>query len=65
MRNEYSFHSREEKLGIIKRQLAGESSKAPGKEHDMSDKNSLNGKGRLTEAKKSATINKTDRRFIL
>lgn len=39
MRKEYTFHSREEKLMIVKRYLSGESSKALGKELGISDGN--------------------------
>jgi len=37
MRKEYTFHSLEEKLAIVKRYLSGESSKALGKELGISD----------------------------
>lgn len=39
MRKEYTFHSKEEKLRIVKRYLSGESPKALGKEYSISDGN--------------------------
>ena len=39
MRKEYEFHSKEEKLAIVKRYLSGESSKRLGKETGISDGN--------------------------
>lgn len=39
MRKDYTFHSKEEKLGIVKRYLSGESAMALGKELRISDGN--------------------------
>lgn len=39
MRKEYEFHSKEEKLSLVKRYLSGESPKALGKETGISDGN--------------------------
>jgi len=39
MRKDYEFHSKEEKLAIVKRYLAGESSKRLGEETRISDGN--------------------------
>lgn len=58
MRKEYTFHSREEKLMIVKRYLSGESSKALGKELGISDGNIRKWKRQYLSSGESALENR-------
>lgn len=57
MRKEYTFHSQEEKLEIVKRYLAGESSKALGKELGISDGNIRKWKRQYLSGGETALVN--------
>lgn len=58
MRKEYTFHSREEKLGIVKRYLSGESAMALGKELGISDGNIRKWKRQYLSGGEAALENK-------
>lgn len=58
MRKEYTFHSTEEKLAIVKRYLSGESSKTLGKETGISDGNIRKWKRQYLSGGKAALENK-------
>jgi hypothetical protein len=58
MRKEYTFHSKEEKLELVKRYLSGESSDKLGKETGISGGNIRKWKNRYLECGETALENK-------
>lgn len=58
MRKEYTFHSKEEKLAIVKRYLSGESSITLGKEIGISDGNIRKWKRQYLSGGEAALENK-------